>query len=327
MSDPTSNDRNVRVREDAVRKGLLKKREDTQRKALPLEPGEMVDDALARGTAATGKWLKAHFHQIQWVIVAGIVVGAGVYVYGWRTGKSSESASSALMRGVASERGRLSEQAAKDDDSSADPTPIFKTADERREAAVDAYRTVVAKYSGGGPAILGKLGEAGVLLDKRDFPGALAAYDVVRQSPLAKADADVRCRAIEGTAYAEEGKGDIDAALKAFRELENSDVPGFKQLGQYQQARLLVGKGDRDKAKELLKAAREKLHAPGAAEARTFPFLESELDALLTSLDPSAVPAKPSGGRSLGAGSLGPEDIERLQQQLQRQLGKKGGTP
>ena len=58
-----------------------------------------------------------------------------------------------------------------DEEESAKPKhlyPTFKSADERRDAALAKYRDVETKYAGTGAAILARLAEAGLLLDKAD---------------------------------------------------------------------------------------------------------------------------------------------------------------
>lgn len=164
-----------------------------------------------------------------------------------------------------------------------------------------------------------------MLLDKRDFDGALGAYRDVRSSPLAAADVSVRGRAIEGSGLALEGKSDVDGALKAYRELENTDVRGLKELGMYHQARLLYGRGDLDAAKDLLKAAREKLKSVTSTptDPRPFGFLESQVDDLLRRIDPSAITVtQPPADEAHG---LTAEKIQELQQQLQRKLKESQG--
>ena len=65
-------------------------------------------------------------------------------------------------------------------------------------------------------------------------------------------------------------------------------MKGFKELGMYHQARVLEAKGDKDKAKELLKSIRERVNKPG--EGHPFPYLESVAEDRLRALDPSEVP-------------------------------------
>jgi tetratricopeptide (TPR) repeat protein len=329
-------------RNQTVKKQLLKKRDEAARKKIPLAPGEMVDDALARGMAGAGRWLKKNFGALQWVIVAAIAAGIGYAIYDRHMDKRAEQASAELMKGTLSERGRISGAASPpkpEEDSVEDPTPVFKSSEERRETALASYHKVVSSYPGTGAAILARMGEAGILFDKRDWEGALSAYRDVKDSALAKADVSVRGRAIEGMGLASESKGDIDGALKSFRELENTDVRGLKELGMYHQARILFAKGDVDKAKELLKSAREKIKgstsgnpASAAGESHPFAFLESQIDDLLRRIDPTAVPASsppPMPGMPGMAGmppgmgdprKMTPEQLQLLQEQLKRSM-------
>jgi len=323
-------------RNQNVKKQLLKKREDAVRRKVPLAPGEMVDDALARGMASTGRWLRKNFGAIQWVIVGAIVAGAGWAAWDHRSIKRAEAASGELIKGTVAEKGRISASSSStkpEDETPDDPTPVFKSADERRDTALASYRKVTSTYPGSGAAILARLGEAGVLLDKRNWDGALAAYRDVKGSPLAKVDAAVRGAAIEGTGLALEGKGETDEALKAFKDLEGTNVSGQKELGLYHQARILFAKNDLDKAKELLKSAKEGIKkassssSAGPGETHPFMFLESQVDDLLRRIDPSAVPppSPPGGG---GNKSMSAEDLQRLQEQLQRRLKEqKKGSP
>src|SRR5690606_20261285 len=120
------------------------------------------------------------------------------------------------------------------------------------EAALEQYREVRGKFPGTGAAILARLAEGSLLLDARDADGALAAYTDVKDSPLAAADSEVKGRALEGIGFAYELKAlaapaeketHLDAALEAFRELENAvEVKGFKELAIYHQARVLTNK-------------------------------------------------------------------------------------
>lgn len=307
MSDEKPKDRN-----EAVRAQLLKKRTDEAKKQVPLSPGEMVDDALARAVDGSVKWAKSNAAKVAGGALVLILAGAGYLIYEWRAGTEAQAASVELGRAVLSQRGYISETPR--DDEVPDPTPTFKTTEERTEATLAAYRKVAREHKGSGAAMLARLGEAGILLDKKDWDGALAAYTETKDSPLGKADVDVRARALEGIGFALEGKGDIDGALKTFRELENTDVRGFKELGMYHQARLHVAKGEIEKAKELAKGARERLQKP--AETRPFTYLDVQVDDLLRQIDPSAVPQQAGvGGRPLSA-----EDIRRLQEEFQRRM-------
>ena len=98
---------------------------------------------------------------------------------------------------------------------------------------------------------------------------------------------------------------------------------------------LLYAKGDNDKAKELLKVARERLKGvegssksptpgPPGTESRPFAFLESQIEDLLKRIDPSALAAEANAPAAAGTGkSATPENLKKLQEELQRKLQEK----
>ena len=307
MSDEKPKDRN-----EAVRARLLKKRTEEAQKQVPLSAGEIVDDALIRGVHSSVSWMKSNAAKVAGVALLAALGGVGYLVWDMQNAKTAEAASVELGKAVLNQRGYISDTPPPAE--LKDPTPTFKTREERNKAALEAYRKVVSEYGNTGAGMLARLGEAGVLLDEKDWDGALAAYREVKESPLGQADLDVRARALEGIGFAHEGKGELDQALKAFQELENTDVRGFKELGMYHQARVLVEKGETEKAKTLATSARERIQRPD--DTRPFSYLEVAVDDLLRKIDPSALPARAGvGGRPLSA-----DDIRRLQEEFQRRM-------
>jgi len=310
-------DKNARAKE------LLRRRREQASSATVsshLLPSEMVDDALARSTSAVTKWLRTNFGVIQWFILATLVAGGGFLVYTSQLEKKADGASDTLMTGVESELGVvMPEDKRSEEDKEFFTTKVFKTAEERSEAALAGYQKTIAEYPNTGAAILARLGEAGVLLDKGDYAKAIEAYNEVIGSKLAAADLDVKGRALEGLGLAKEGSGDTDGALAAFKELEGVDARGFKELGMYQQGRVLLAKGDKDKAKELLKQVYDKIKDPGTDGAPNY-YLRDVVTDALRKIDPSAVePPSPLGG---GQG-ISPEQREKLMKMFQ-DAAKKG---
>jgi tetratricopeptide (TPR) repeat protein len=237
--------------------------------------------------------------------------------------KREGDASVELARAVDDERGRIGDPD-KTDEKQHDPRPVFKTGDERRESALKKYRDVIQRFPGTGAAILARLSEGSLLLDKHDPDGAMAAYNDVKASALAAADAEVRGRALEGLGFAYELKGDLENAQKAFRELENTvDVLGFKELGLYHQARVAEAKGDKPKAIEFLKTLHERL---SKAEGHPFAYLQEVADDRLRALDPTALPPKAPPGMG-GPGGMSPEEMKRLIEQLKKGGGGPPGKP
>jgi hypothetical protein len=309
-------DRNQKIRDEAAQK--RKARRDTERRAAVtrnLGAAEIVDDAVARGTQAATGWLKKHFNVIQWVLLLAAAIGIGTQIYRSRAHKADAKATDALMAGVFAEFGRVgTEEATGADPSTGIEDPRQKFADDaaRLKAAEEAFRSV-----GGSSTMktLAQLGLAGALFDAGKSKDALAAYQAVRQSELAKKDSDVRFRSLEGVALSEEALGNKDAALKSFRELGNSDLPGFAALGLYHQGRLTLAAGERDSAKDLLKKALEKVGKPESADAPPS-FVAEASKQLLASIDPNAVPQESKG--------LTPEQLKALMEQAA--AAKKGGN-
>jgi hypothetical protein len=287
--------------------------------ADPLTAGEMVDDAFARGISASGKWLKSNMALVQGLVVALVLGSAGYAVWHWRATSSSEQASSTLMAGVSADRGRVDPDAKKPEgDELPEDAPTFKTREARIDSALVAYRKVTTASKGSGAALLARLGEAGMLLDKKAWDEALTAYREVKASPLAVADPDVKGRAIEGIAFALEGKGDRDAALAALKELETvSGEKGFHELALYHQARLLAAKGDKVKALEMLGAAHKRLAE--SSDAKHLAYLNGVIEELWRSID---APSAPKKAPSLGGGQMSLEEQMRMVQELQEKMRK-----
>jgi hypothetical protein len=322
---PLPRDKNARAKE------LLKRRREQASeptRPINLLPGEMVDDAFARSTSAAGKWIRTNFGKIQWVVLAGIAAATGFAIYTSQIEKTAAAATDALAAGITVERSSvMAEDKRTDEQKEAEPGKVYKTNDERAEAALAAYRKAQAEHAGTAAALLAKLGEAGVLLDKRDWAGAIEAYNAVLASKLATADADVRGRAIEGLGFAKEGKGDLDGATASFKELQAIDERGFKELGMYHEARMLLAKGDKDKAKDLLKQIHDKLVVP-TPEGKPYRYLETLVDDALRRLDPSAIPTKPPvlGGDAKGS-AMSADQMAKIQKMLQDAAKKKADAP
>lgn len=295
-------------------------------------------DPLIERVHRARKWIRAH-RQVFGALVAVAVIGvSGVLGWTYRQDKREAEASALLAQAFADEHGHVSDKEDDEDDGSRARQlyPTFKSAADRRSAALAKYREVEAKYAGSGAALLARLAEAGLLLDQGDAKGAIAAYEEVKGSPLAQADAEVRGRALEGIGFGQEllAQSDLanrdrhlDDALAAFQALEHVDLKGFKELGMYHQARVLQTKDDRTKAVELLKDVYKRVNEPG--ESHPFSYLEFVVEDRLRDLDPAALPpkaAKPLGGGGPGNLDMNDPQVQQLIRQLQQQQQKGGGA-
>lgn len=292
-------------------------------------------DPLIERTAKLSEWAKKNQKLVQVVGLGLVAVLLGIAGFLYYDNKRETEASMSLTKAVEAQRAQVGEPKKDDDDDDNKPLS-FKTYDDRRAAALKQYKEVQAKFPGTGAAILARLAEGSLLLDKRDADGAVAAFNEVKASPLAAADHEVKGRALEGLGFAHELKAQatpaekdkhLDAALAAFKELESSvAVRGFKELAKYHQARVLMGKGDKDAAKELLVKLKEELAKPeepiasGLPMPPQFPFLKEVTQDRLHEIDPAAAPKMPAGAG--GGMNLSPEQIKKMIEQMQ----KKGGN-
>jgi hypothetical protein len=283
-------------------------------------------DPLLERTARFGDWIKQHRQTFGAVVAVALLGGAGFLGYTYWQGKRDGEASAILAQAFADEHGRVSDKEDDEDDTRPKPLyPTFKTAAARREAALAKYHEVESKYAGMGAAYLARLAEGGLLLDGGDAKGAIAAYEDVKGSPLAQADAEVRGRAIEGIGFADEllaqtdasaKDAHLDAAVSAFKQLEQVDMKGFKELGMYHQARVLQAKGDRAKAIELLKGVTK---AVSEGSEHPFAYLQPVAEDRLRELDPTALP--PKAPKGMGGLDMSDPKIQELIRQLQQQGG------
>jgi hypothetical protein len=308
--------------EAAASKRLAKIAEKAQPKKMVATAVDGADPLLKQ-TARLSTWVKKNQTAVGTIVLVALAALGGLAGYNHFQHKKEADASADLAKAVADEHGRIGDPD-KDDDTNGikDPRPVFKTAEARRDAALKKFQGVESKYPGTGAAILARLSEGSLQLDARNADAAIAAFEEVKGSPLAAVDAEVRGRAVEGLGFAYELKGNQDEALKTFRELENAvDVVGFKELGMYHQARVYEAKGDKDKAKELLKTLHDRLNKPG--DNFPFPYLKDVADDRLRALDPSAVPPKPSIGGP-GGNKMDQQQLQKLFEQMKMKGGKMG---
>jgi len=321
-------DRNKRVREQAARKMEEAKESAKSRAnrigATGLDAGEMVDDAVARGFAAFTKWIKTNRRAIEFGIVGLILAGGGYATWDWYSNKTREEASAALMLATINAAGIVEEK--KDDkaeptpdedkDKDADPRPRFESYQALQDEALRTYRVAAEDHGRSGAGILARLGEAGVLLERRDFDGAVQALNAVLATDLAKADESVRMAAKERMGMALEGKGDEAGALAAYAELADSNLDSYKNFGLYHQARLSFEKGKKDEAKEKLNKLKERLKGTDAKDPGGNRYLLAQVDALMRSVDPNAEPLAPPV--TPGGGQITPEQLMQLQKELEK---------
>jgi hypothetical protein len=298
-------------------------------------------DPLIEKTAKLSEWAKENQKTVQ--IVGALIAAALLAVAGFMyfEHKHELEASTLLTKAVEDERAPVGEAPKDDPDKEPETKLMFKTHDERRDSALKKYREVQAKYPKSGAAILARLAEGSLLLDKHEPDPAAAAFTDVKGSALASADKEVKGRAIEGLGFASELKAQAnaaesakhyDAALAAYKELENTiEVRGFKEMAMYHQARVLQNKGEKDKAKELLVSLKERLNKPEDTSGNIpngppFPYLKEVAMDRLREIDPTAAPKESTRTAPGGSPQLTPAQIRKMIEDAQKK-GKAGGDP
>lgn len=135
------------------------------------------------------------------------------------------------------------------------PGPIYSSEEERQRAVIAAADAVLKEHPEGRAADLAALAKGDALLRLRDWDGAKAAYErFLANAP--KADS-LRFGALEGLALAHEGKGEVDAAAKAYERMA-SEAPAFADRADLERARLLARAGRAADARGLLASFSER---------------------------------------------------------------------
>ncbi len=310
-------DRNARIREKAAADRRARREQAAANAAIPvgLDTAERIDDIFVRTTHAATQWVTQNFRWLQWVVILAVLGGLGWQGYTYMTRLRQARSTDALMSGLDAELGTLKSDELEDSKEirAIDPRPSFKDDAQRLASAERGYRAAWAAHSESGSGWLARLGLAGILLDQQKWSEALGHYRAVRQSQLAKDSVEIAGRALEGMGMALEGQGDAEGALQAYRELTNQEGAGnLSVLGLYHQARILLGQGNKDKAKQLVQKAQERLTKEGQQPG--WAYLGAQVRELMGRIDPTL--AKPSADMTQTLEQLLRNDPKRLEELL-----------
>lgn len=302
--------RRERLAAAAEKRREQRTKERAQAAAVGLDAGERVDDALVRATDRAGRFVKRHFNVMQWVFVGAIAVWIGFQVYTYRKLKGEAKVGDNLGKGAQAALAAANvEEQPTAPGTPVDPAPKFASDADRFKTAREAFEAAIALKKNEGSVLLAELGLAGVDLDEGKAGEARARYERVKAAPYAQKDSELRGRALEGIALTHETGNDTEAALKAYRELENADIAGFVEVALVSQARLLAEGGQTAPAKEALDKLQKRLEKADIKADKTF-YLGPTLQALKTLISPDE-PKEPN--------------LDELQKTLQ-ELSKKAGA-
>jgi hypothetical protein len=132
--------------EAAASKRLAKIGEGTVKRPSALGEGISPDaDPLLERISRAGAWIKEHRQTFGALVTVAVLATVGFMGWSYRQDKRNAEASALLAQALADQHGHVSDKDEDDDDTKAKPLyPTFKSAGERREAALAKYRSVEA---------------------------------------------------------------------------------------------------------------------------------------------------------------------------------------
>lgn len=322
-------DRNARLRAKAAAERQSKRERDRARiaaTAAGLDATERLDDIFVRSTHAATQWIRGNFRWLQWALVIGVIAMFAVQGLRYYQRQVASNSADSLMEGVVAETGTVGDdeesKSIPEDMRRWDNRPMFSDVEQRLSTAEKGFRTTIDKFGKSGAGDYARLQLAGVKYDQEAFDDALSLYRQVRAGKLAQNDLEVRGRAVEGAGFCLEAKGDLESALKSFRELSNLEGSlEFAVLGLYHQARVLVAQGNKDAARDLLLKAQKRLGDDKDAAAAA--FFKRPVQEALSQIDPNSVAAAESPDLS----ELLRQDPTRLQRMIQNLKSRGSNSP
>lgn len=282
--------------------------------------GEMVEEKALEKAALATAWYSGHRNAIWIGLLAVSAVVAGIVFWNHQTTTAVRVGGTGLWEGVETAMAQIRPAGT----STADVEgQSFDSIEARAKRATEQFRAAAGAAKSPEGAAVAELGVASALLDSGDFAGARSAFEKAKSQ--AGENALVRVRAIEGIAFSYEGEKAWDKADAQYTELRTVDFPRAAELADYHHARVLLAKGERDKAKDALKklvdalAAEQQKSADERGPDAT--FVKNQAEARLAEIDPSLVKRSGSFG---GGGGISQEELQRLLEQMQAQQGLRG---
>jgi tetratricopeptide (TPR) repeat protein len=188
------------------------------------------------------------------LVVAALVIGITSYLDGRKTKAGGD-----LYRAI--------EVASADVSSAQLPSsdrPVYKTLEEKEKAALAEAEKVRQRHAGSRAATTALLLEGDAHLQLKEWDKAIAAYQqYLDQAP---ADDALRFGALDGVARAQEGKGDLAAAVKAWDKA--GEIAFYKERAALEKARVLAKSGKADEARKALESLPKDSPLAGEVQAR-----------------------------------------------------------
>jgi tetratricopeptide (TPR) repeat protein len=214
-------------------------------------------DRFQVAASEAASWAAARQKQIVGAVigllaVAAVVIGITSYLDGRKTKAGAD-----LYRAIDAASGEVSSVPLPNVD-----RPVYKTVEEKEKAVLAEAEKVRQRHAGSRAATTALLLEGDAHLQLKEWDKAVAAYQqYLDQAP---GDDALRFGALDGIARAQEGKGDVAAAVKAWDKA--AEIAFYKDRATLEKARVLAKAGKADEAKKALESIAKE--SPLAAEAQ-----------------------------------------------------------
>ena len=254
-------------------------------------------DAFQRAGNEARDWVQTRQRNVALLVVALVILGAGVGFASYLANRSEERAEQELSTALKPVERPVGSQPAEAAGSDTDTdTAPFKTQMEKDQAVAAELAQFESAHPNTRAAATAELPLAQASLRLAKYDEALKSFDGYLKAS-GQPDA-MRALALEGRGYAYEGKGELDRALAAFDELTQKNKSDFLiGMGPYHRARILA------QQKKLADAAVSfqdvQTRFPSSAAAR----LAGERLTLLAAQGvkpPAVVPALAATGKDAG---------------------------
>jgi tetratricopeptide (TPR) repeat protein len=214
-------------------------------------------DRFQVAAADAASWMAQHQKQLAMAALAVVLLAVVAAVTSYMVDARRARSGGLLYRAIDAASGEVSSIPLPNFD-----RPIYKTAEEKARAVIEAAAKARTQAGGTRAAITAALVEADAHLSVAEWDKAIEAYQAyLGGSP---ADDSLRFAGLDGLARAQEGKGDLEAAAKTYEKA--SEIAFVKDRATLERARVLVKAGRKDEAKKALESVPRE--SPLQAEAQ-----------------------------------------------------------
>ena len=235
-----------------------------KRKAGEPEPVSAGPDEFVSFWGKAYDTLAPHFREVVIALGAAAVLIVGLWIFLSVREGVREEATEMFTHAVRVYEADLLPADAKDAEKVKieDDVPRFKTAEERARSTLEAIAKLEKAHGSAQVSTEAQAFRAGVLYDLGKFDKS--KYDEARAiadkfAGDAAKDDPIKAIALEDKGLVLEDKGQLDDAMAAFKDAEVKGGDFYKERAIYDEARILVKKGDKDGAKKLYKQILDKM--------------------------------------------------------------------